>query len=118
MGREIVLRVFRWAIERGQKVEDPVELVRPISIAKPGRHALVIDSITKKDAIINRAGQSAVRDDGDRLQVSTGADRAGVLESLKLAVERYGDRITVNGATEFKAQAIRAAVYGKLAQEA
>lgn len=82
--------------------------------AKPG-HAPVIDNITKKGTIIYRAGQSAVRDDGDRLQVSTGADRAGVLEALKLAAERYGDRITVNGTTEFKAQAIRAAVDGKLA---
>ncbi|STH54933.1 Prophage CP4-57 integrase [Escherichia coli] len=26
--REIVLQVFRWAIERGQKVENPAELVR------------------------------------------------------------------------------------------
>lgn len=82
--------------------------------AKPG-HAPVIDNITKKGTIIYRAGQSAVRDDGDRLQVSTGADRAGVLEALKLAAERYGDRITVNGTPEFKAQAIRAAVDGKLA---
>ncbi len=82
--------------------------------AKPGR-APVIDNITKKGTIIYRAGQSAVRDDGDRLQVSTGADRAGVLEALKLAAERYGDRITVNGTPEFKAQAIRAAVDGKLA---
>lgn len=81
--------------------------------AKPG-HAPVIDNITKKGTIIYRAGQSAVRDDGDRLQVSTGADRAGVLEALRLAAERYGDRITVNGTTEFKAQAIRAAVDGRL----
>ncbi|OSZ33480.1 conjugal transfer protein TrbI [Alcaligenes faecalis] len=82
--------------------------------AKPG-HVPVIDSVTKKGTIIYRAGQSAVRDDGDRLQVSTGADRAGVLEALRLAAERYGDRITVNGTVEFKAQAIRAAVDGKLA---
>mgnify|MGYP000947906789 FL=1 len=81
---------------------------------KPG-HVPVIDNITKKGTIIYRAGQSAVRDDGDRLQVSTGADRAGVLEALRLAAERYGDRITVNGTVEFKAQAIRAAVDGKLA---
>jgi len=71
--------------------------------AKPG-HAPVIDNITKKGTIIYRAGQSAVRDDGGRLQVSTGADRAGVLEALRLAAERYGDRITVNGTVEFKAQ--------------
>ena len=81
--------------------------------AKPG-HAPVVDNITKKGTIIYRAGQSAVRDDGDKLQVSTGADRAGVREALRLAAERYGDRITVSGTTEFKAQAIRAAVDGRL----
>lgn len=81
--------------------------------ARPG-HAPVIDNITKKGTIIYRAGQSAVRDDGNKLQVSTGADRAGVQEALRLAAERYGDRITVNGTTEFKAQAIRAAVDGRL----
>lgn len=32
--REIVLQVFRWAIERGQKVDNPADLVRPASIAK------------------------------------------------------------------------------------
>ncbi|EKU31676.1 MULTISPECIES: TraI/MobA(P) family conjugative relaxase [Alcaligenes] len=81
--------------------------------AKPG-HAPVIDNITKTGTIIYRAGASSVRDDGDRLQVSTGTDRAGVQEALRLAAERYGNRITVNGTTEFKAQAIRAAVDGKL----
>jgi hypothetical protein len=32
--REIVLSVYRWAIERGQKVENPADLVRPTSIAR------------------------------------------------------------------------------------
>jgi len=32
--REIVLQVFRWAIERGQKVENPADQVRPASIEK------------------------------------------------------------------------------------
>lgn len=32
--REIVLQVYRWAIERGQTVDNPADLVRPASIAK------------------------------------------------------------------------------------
>jgi hypothetical protein len=36
----------------------------------------VIDNITKKGTIIYRAGSSAVRDDGERLAVSSQADRA------------------------------------------
>jgi integrase len=32
--REIVLQVYRWAIERGQQVDNPAEQVRPASIAR------------------------------------------------------------------------------------
>ncbi|ATG74491.1 conjugal transfer protein TrbI [Zobellella denitrificans] len=81
--------------------------------AKPG-HAAVIDNITKKGTIIYRAGSSAVRDDGDRLQVSRESDQTGIQNALRLAMERYGDRITVYGSPEFKARVIRAAVDGQL----
>uniref|UniRef100_UPI003006623F TraI/MobA(P) family conjugative relaxase n=1 Tax=Shewanella algae TaxID=38313 RepID=UPI003006623F len=81
--------------------------------AKPG-HAPVIDNITKKGTIIYRAGASAVRDDGDRLQVSRESDQAGIQNALRMAMERYGERITVNGSPEFKARVIKAAVDGQL----
>lgn len=32
--RDIVLQIYRWAIERGQKVENTADLVRPTSIAR------------------------------------------------------------------------------------
>lgn len=32
--REVVMQVYRWAIDRGQKVENPADMVRPTSIAK------------------------------------------------------------------------------------
>jgi len=82
-------------------------------VVKAGR-ALVIDNITKKGTIIYRAGSSAVRDDGERLAVSSEADRAGVLAALRMAMERYGERITVSGSVAFKATAIRAAVDAQL----
>jgi len=69
----------------------------------------VIDTITKKGTIIFRAGMSAVRDDGDKLQVSREATFEGLQEALRLAIKRYGNRITVNGTALFKAQIIRAA---------
>uniref|UniRef100_UPI00308297DC LPD7 domain-containing protein n=1 Tax=Escherichia coli TaxID=562 RepID=UPI00308297DC len=56
----------------------------------------------------------AVRVDGERLQESREASREGLQEALRLAMERYGNRITVNGTTEFKAQIIRAAVDSQL----
>ena len=80
---------------------------------QPG-HAPVVDNITKKGTIIYRAGSSAVRDDGNKLQVSREATREGLQQALRLAMERYGSRITVNGTTQFQAQIIRAAIDTKL----
>ncbi|WP_026130401.1 TraI/MobA(P) family conjugative relaxase [Methylotuvimicrobium buryatense] len=83
--------------------------------ARPGSgQAPTLDNITKKGTIIFRAGRSAVRDDGDRLQISREASHEGLQQALTLAMERYGSRITVNGAAEFKAQIIRAAVDSRL----
>lgn len=58
--REIVLQVFRWAIERGQKVENPADLVRPTSIAKfePRDRALAPDEIKMMYQYMERVGTS------------------------------------------------------------
>ncbi|EKF73381.1 conjugal transfer relaxase TraI [Alcanivorax hongdengensis A-11-3] len=81
--------------------------------AKPG-HAPVTDNITKKGTIIFRTASSAVRDDGDKLQVSKAATGDAVTEALRMAMERYGNRITVNGSPQFKAQVIHAAATSNL----
>jgi hypothetical protein len=72
------------------------------------------DSITKKGTIIYRVGSTAVRDDGDKLKVSRGASPDGLQIALRLAMERYGERITVNGSTGFKEQIAQAAATAKL----
>ena len=60
------------------------------------------DGVTKKGTLIYRVGASAIRDDGDKLQVSRGATQDGLEAALRMAMARYGDRITVNGSAEFK----------------
>jgi len=87
--------------------------IRAEGLARPGP-APVQDNITKKGTIIFRAGAAAVRDDGDRLQVSREVTRESLQAALRLARERYGDRITVNGSAEFKALIVRAAADSKL----
>lgn len=56
--REVVMQVYRWAIERGQKVEKPAELVRPASIAKfePRDRALTPDEISLMYQYLERIG--------------------------------------------------------------
>lgn len=56
--REVVMQVFRWAIERGQKVENPADLVRPSAIAtfEPRDRALSPDEIGLMYQYIERIG--------------------------------------------------------------
>ncbi|MCB1934054.1 MAG: hypothetical protein KDI45_16510, partial [Candidatus Accumulibacter sp.] len=72
------------------------------------------DSITKTGTIIYRVGSSAVRDDGEKLKVSRGVTQDGLQAALRMAMERYGNRITVNGSAEFKQQVAGAAAIGNL----
>jgi len=58
--REVVLQVYRWAIERGQKVDNPADLVRPTAIAKfePRDRALSPDEIGLIYQYLERIGTS------------------------------------------------------------
>lgn len=72
------------------------------------------DVLTKKGTLIYHFAGSAVRDDGERLQVSRGADRQGVDAALRLAIHRYGEQIAVTGSDEFKSRVIVEAVRSAL----
>lgn len=56
--REVVMQIYRWANERGQKVENPADLVRPTSIAtfQPKDRALTPDEIGLMYQYIERIG--------------------------------------------------------------
>lgn len=72
------------------------------------------DSVTKKGTRIYHVGDSAIRDDGNKLKVSRGADQAGLEAALRMAIERYGNCITVNGSAAFKESIVKAAVAAQL----
>lgn len=57
---DIVLQVFRWAVERGQKVENPAEQVRPTSIARfqPRDRALTPEEIALMYQYMERVSTS------------------------------------------------------------
>ena len=87
-----------------------------VSAAHGGTAAVdaIQDGVTKKGTVIYRVGSSAIRDDGDCLNVSRGATQDGLEAALRLARERYGDRITVNGTDAFREQIARAAAASRL----
>ncbi|MDC7964509.1 conjugal transfer protein TraI [Xylella fastidiosa subsp. fastidiosa] len=72
------------------------------------------DNITKSGTIIYRVGSTAIRDDGDLLNVSHGAGDYGVEAALRMAMYRYGERITVKGSDEFKKRVVQIAAAARL----
>jgi hypothetical protein len=72
------------------------------------------DSVTRQGTIIFRVGPNTIRDEGDALHVSIGADQVAVQATLRMAVERFGNRITVKGSEAFKKQIVIAAATEKL----
>jgi hypothetical protein len=91
----------------GDGIKGDVRLQPP---ASKHRH----DSVTKQGTIIYRVGASAVRDDGDSLRISRGAEQEAVQAALRMALERFGTRITVKGSDAFKEQIIVAATAANL----
>ena len=76
--------------------------------------AVGFDSITKEGTVIYRVGGGAIRDDGNKLAVSRSADRAGLEAALRMAIERYGNCIAVNGSAVFKENIARVAAAAQL----
>ena len=82
-------------------------------MVKPGWAPQMVN-ITKKGTIVYRVGNRAVRDDGDRVQVSDEVDRETATVALRLAIARFGSRINVNGSEQFREQILRVAVANRI----
>lgn len=72
------------------------------------------DSITKQGTLIYRLDETAIRDSGNTLQVSRHATPEAVITALKLAIQRFGQPLNVNGSAEFKQQVIELAAQERL----
>jgi hypothetical protein len=72
------------------------------------------DSITGKGTVIYSVGAASIRDDGKLLEISNDA-RQGHLELLlRMAIQRYGQCLTINGSEQFKMRIINVAAAKKL----
>jgi hypothetical protein len=86
--------------------------VSGIARTHPPFPTLCCDSVTRQGTVVFRVGGSAIRDEGDALRVSTGADGVAVQAALRIAVDRFGSTITVRGSEAFKEQIVIAATAG------
>ena len=72
------------------------------------------DNITKTGTVIYRVGTSAIRDDGELIKISRGSSGEGIAAALHMAMNRYGECITVKGSDAFKEQIVQVAAQLKL----
>ena len=73
-----------------------------------------VDGVTKRGGIIYRVGDDALRDDGDSFRLSRAAGLDTAILALRLARERYGDTLRIDGDRAFREQMLQAAVSGRL----
>lgn len=88
------------------------------NLSGPGSYdafqANVHGDVTKHGTIVICAGSTMLRDYGIKLAVTRGHQEHGLQMALRLAVERYGNRLHVDGSEEFRNSIVRAAAKGRL----
>lgn len=111
-GDQAALKALRGRKAVKPRVGDAVAGNGPVR--RSGPVPLKVDSVTKDGTVIHRFGTSAIRDDGDALQVSRGSGQVGIEAVLRMAVHRYGESLTVNGSDQFKEQVAHVAANSNL----
>ncbi|MDR0867395.1 MAG: relaxase/mobilization nuclease domain-containing protein [Planctomycetota bacterium] len=73
-----------------------------------------IDTVTKQGTLIYRVGKEVIRDRRDELFATQDINQDTAIMFLKMAQSRFGDRLNITGADEFKQKMVEAAVAGNL----
>ncbi|KMV54289.1 conjugal transfer protein TraI (plasmid) [Escherichia coli] len=107
-GDDEALKILRQ--RNAQAARKEANLVHGVKVKKDGRiPGLKPDSVTKEGTIIYRVGESAIRDGGQRLDISREAGDDGLHAALLMAKHRYGNQLTVNGSFDFKKRIVAVA---------
>lgn len=73
-----------------------------------------VEAVTKDGTVCYRIGNTAIRDDGKRLFVSQNALNDSLADVLQLAIDKYGNHLSVNGSDDFRTSVVQAAVQNSL----
>lgn len=107
-GDDEALKILRQ--RNAQAARKEANLVHGDKVKNDGRiPGLKPDSVTKEGTIIYRVGESAIRDGGQRLDISREAGDDGLHAALLMAKHRYGNQLTVNGSFDFKKRIVAVA---------
>ena len=74
----------------------------------------VDDSVTKDGTIIYRVGASIVRDKGKVFEISQAFSKEELKAAIKMAKQRFGNSIKVNGSELFQRAIVQTAAYFKI----
>jgi len=72
------------------------------------RASAKIEAVTKRGTVHYQIAQTVLRDDGRAFRMAATVSQEVVETALKMAMQRFGGRITVNGTDGFRKQAIEA----------
>lgn len=74
----------------------------------------IVEAVTKDGTVCYRIGNTAIRDDGKRLFVSPNVLNDSLADVLQLAIDKYGNHLSVNGLDDFRTSVVQAAVQNNL----
>jgi hypothetical protein len=99
------LRARRARAETGDRIQ-----------GRAARHAPLGEAhLTRGGSAVFTLAGTTIRDDGERLRIAQyQRTDEGLVQALKLAVERYGETLSIQGSAEFREQIARAAVAGRV----
>lgn len=73
-----------------------------------------IESVTKDGTVFYKAGTTAVRDDGKRLFISQHTLDNSLVDVLQVAINQYGNHLSVNGSDDFRKSVVQAAIQNRI----
>ncbi len=74
----------------------------------------LINNVTKNGVVVYEHDSCVIRDYGQSLKITKGADDAAIKQLLEASIEKFGSRLLINGSGAFKEQVLRVAVKEKL----
>ena len=73
-----------------------------------------VEAVTKDGTVCYKIGNTAIRDDGKRLFVSPSALNDSLADVLQVAINKYGNHLSVNGSDDFRKSIVQDAVQNSL----
>ncbi len=69
-----------------------------------------IETITKTGTVIYNAGSTAIRDGGNKLVIFGNVAKDKIVEALKEAIKKFGNKLTINGTDSFREKVVQVVV--------